>query len=180
MVDCLKCRTNSLKQPWLCHLPWRGLWGFIFFCKPSHPSDKNLAFETNLYGFQSKLSVHLMQIQATLALETNCGHIYCGNCILEVTSQIQERDKDINQYVWSPYICHPIYIFILSMLLLSILIVFWNTDNEYQRERERERGYQRKVLLVDLLVGLSLRLWGRKFSQKIVHHIILLYSGLAA
>ena len=26
----------------------------------------------------------LLDIQATLALETNCGHIYCGNCILEV------------------------------------------------------------------------------------------------
>ena len=24
--------------------------------------------------------------EATLALETNCGHIYCGNCILEVAT----------------------------------------------------------------------------------------------
>ena len=37
-----------------------------------------------MYSFQFKLNVHLMQIQATLALETNCGHVYCGNCILEV------------------------------------------------------------------------------------------------
>lgn len=47
-------------------------------------SWNQLRLETNLYSFQFKLNVHLMQIQATLALETNCGHVYCGNCILEV------------------------------------------------------------------------------------------------
>ena len=46
MLDCLKCRTHSFKQPWLRHLPWRGLlYCFIFFCKPSwldYPSETNL------------------------------------------------------------------------------------------------------------------------------------------
>merc|ERR1719454_2638708 len=70
--------------------------------------------------------------EATLALETNCGHVYCGNCILEVWRRSNALQATLCPYcrqrvtIMLPYFSQGLPVGGIPHLQQAL---FWGTQN---------------------------------------------------